>query len=45
MNLDADGAGIEVGLAGPEALPRVPGALALGHNLGDASLLVDEVVR
>ena len=44
VDLDADRAGIEVGLAGPQALPGMPGALVLAHHLGDAPLLVDEIV-
>ena len=44
MNLDADRAGVEVGFAGPQALPGMPGAFELAHHLGDASILVDKVV-
>ena len=44
VDLDADGARIEVGLTRPIALARVPGALALRHHLGDAPLFIDEVM-
>src|SRR4029077_15516832 len=43
VNLDADRAGIEVSLAGPQALPGMPGALGLPHHLGAANIRGDEI--
>ena len=40
MDLDADRTGIDVGLAGPEALAGVPSALRLRDELRDAPVLV-----
>src|SRR5262245_34953584 len=44
VDLDADRAGIDVGLAGPDALACVPGALRLSYELRDPPLLIDEVM-
>ena len=44
VDLDADRAGIEVGLSRPQALAGMPGPLLFGDELGDPSLLVDEVM-
>src|SRR5262245_47973994 len=44
MYLDADRAGIEIGLAVPETLPGVPGAESFWHHLRDAAFLVDQIM-
>ena len=43
-DLDADGDGVDVALAGPEGLSRVPGAAALGDELGDPAAFPDEIM-
>ena len=43
-NLDADRSGIDVGLAFPEAPPRMPGPAGFRHALQDAAILVDDIV-
>src|SRR4029079_8601851 len=45
MDLDADRAGIEVGLSRPAALPGMPGALRFCYDLRDPPFLVDQIVR
>ncbi len=42
--LDADGAGVDVPLAGPAGHAGVPGAPVLGHQLEDPTVLLDHVV-
>src|SRR5690606_20876731 len=42
-DLDADGGGIGVRLALPEALAGMPGAVGLAHELLDATVLMDQV--
>src|SRR5580704_1265177 len=44
-DLDADRAGIDIGVAGPARYPGVPGALALRHHLNDTAIFEDEIVR
>ena len=44
VDLDADRAGIDVGLPGPSALPGMPGALGFGNELRDPPFFVHEVM-
>jgi hypothetical protein len=43
--LDADGAGIDVGVAGPGGRAGVPGAALLRHERQDAAVRMDEIMR
>jgi len=45
VQLDADGGGIEVGEDAPAAGPGVPRAQCVGHQLVDAAVPADQVVR
>ncbi len=45
MDLDSDRRRIEIRLAGPKALARVPRALGLAYHLGDHPGEVDEIMR
>ena len=44
VNLDADGAGVDIVLARPMGVARVPGAHVFGHHLRDAPLFVHQIV-
>ncbi len=43
-DLDADGGGVDVGLALPGAAPGVPGPALFGHQTQDGAVLIDDVV-
>jgi hypothetical protein len=44
-DLDADGGGVDLAAAAPDALARMPGALVLAHKLEDAAILLDHIMR